>query len=315
MNSIVDNQQELAKWVREQNGRLDLAVAFWGEGATAQLGLRSGRKARILLDLTAGATNPKVVEELQKMKDVQVKQRDRLHAKLYLGQKEMVVGSANASANGLGAEGHEATHWCELGIRTACPDALAQAAAWFERQWSSGRTITPRDLANAKKTWKSRRRLRPTSCTGSILDIARTNPGELKDRRIYVSVSTLNLTQEEEEECKARAMKLGEEPLFFYDWRDIPLSAALISFMANTDGSALEWDEPRVCISPDQKPDHNVVLVKTGSLPGYKLGSLKEWRKRISYHVKRYPSMWSPEHGGICVEITRFVGSTNPALS
>lgn len=314
MNSIIENQQDLAKWVREQNGRLDLAVAFWGEGATAQLGLRDGRKARILLDLTAGATNPKVVKELQEMKGVQVKQRDRLHAKLYLGENEMVVGSANASANGLGAEGHEATHWCELGVRTACPEALAQAAAWFERQWSSGRKITPRDLDVARRAWKSRRRARPTNSTGSILDVARTNPGELADRRIYVSVCTLELTEEEEAEGNARAMKLGQEPLFFYGWKNIPLSAALISFIANTDGSALEWDEPKVCISPDQKPDHKVVLVETGSLPGYKLGSIKEWRKRISYHAKRYPSAWNPKHGGICIEITRFVNLTNHEL-
>lgn len=315
MSSIIEDQQDLAKWVCEQNGRLDLAVAFWGEGATTQLGLRSGRNARILLDLTAGATNPKVVEQLQEMKGVQVKQRDRLHAKLYLGQNEMIVGSANASANGLGAEGHEATHWCELGVRTACPDALAQAAAWFDRQWSCGLKITPRDITAAKEKWKLRRRIRAGISTDSILDIARTNPEELKDRSIYVNVSTLDFTKKEEAEGKARAKTLGAEPLFFYDWRDIPLSAALISLTANTDGSALRWDEPKVCISPDQKPDHNVVLVKTGSLPGYKLGSLNEWRKRISYHAKRYPRDWRPSLGGICVEITRFVSLTNAALS
>src|SRR5690606_37875184 len=124
------------------------------------------------------------VEELQGIEGVQLKQRDRLHAKLYLGQDEMVVGSANASANGLGAEGHEATHLCELGARTACPDALAQAAEWFDRQWSVGRRITPRDLAAAKAAWKSRRRTRLASSADSILDIARSNPEELMDRGI-----------------------------------------------------------------------------------------------------------------------------------
>lgn len=133
MNTVIENQQDLAKWVCSQKGRLDLAVAFWGDGAIAQLGLKNGRKARILLELKSGSTNPKVVQELLGMKSVQVKQRDLLHAKVYLGQDEMVIGSANASANGLGAEGKEATHWSELSVRIACPDAIAQAANWFDR--------------------------------------------------------------------------------------------------------------------------------------------------------------------------------------
>jgi hypothetical protein len=127
-------------------------------------------------------------------------------------------------------------------------------------------------------------------------------------------VSTLDPTEEEEAEGDAWAEKLGVEPLYFYNWKDIPLSATLISFIANTDGSGLKWDEPKVCISPDRKPHHKVVLVTAGSLPGYELNSLKEWRKRFDYHAKRYPKEWNPKNGGICVEITKFVGLTNGAL-
>ena len=297
-----------------QKGRVDLAVAFWGKGAAQQLGLKSGRKARIILDLSAGATNPDIVEELQGMTGVQVKQRDRLHAKVYLGLNEMVIGSANASANGLGAEGHEATHWRELCMRTSCPEAIAQARDWFGRQWSSARTITLNDLATARRIWKLRRRVRPVTSVDSILEVARKRPHELVDRAIYVSVSTLGLTKDEERECRVHAKERGAEPLFFYDWKTIPLSAALISFTSNTDGSGLEWDEPKVCMSPDQKPKQNVVLVRTGSLSGYKLGSIREWRKRIAYHAKHYPRKWNPKDGGICVEITKFVGETDGAL-
>lgn len=314
MNTIIENQQDLAKWVCAQQGRLDIAVAFWGRGATAQLGLKAGRKARILLDLTAGATNPEVVEELQGMKGIQVKQRDRLHAKLYLGQHEMILGSANASANGLGAEGNEATHWCELSIQTSCPDALAQAADWFERQWRLGRPITRRDIDAAITAWMSRRRTRPANSTDSALDIARDAPEELKDRAIYVSVSTLDLNDHEDAEGKAYAKEVGAGPHFFYDWNDIPLAATLISFTANVDGSGLRWDDSKVYLSPEEKPRHRIALVRPGSLPGYGLGSLKEWRKRIDYHVKRHPEEWKPKDGGICIEITEFVRRTNAAL-
>ena len=65
MTRLIQNQQQLAQWAREVKGSLDIAVAFWGEGAISELGLdqRQG-DVRILLDLSAGATNPAVVRHL-----------------------------------------------------------------------------------------------------------------------------------------------------------------------------------------------------------------------------------------------------------
>lgn len=88
----------------------------------------------------------------------------------------------------------------------------------------------------------------------------------------------------------------------------------LITFHAETDGNGLEWHDPKVCVSPNQKPAGNVVLVTEGSLPGYKLGPLKEWQKRFKRHAERYPDDWGPKANGICVEITKFVRKTNAAL-
>ncbi|MBZ2465685.1 hypothetical protein IPT10_21555 [Xanthomonas perforans] len=39
MTKLIKDQQELVTWVREQGGKLDLAVAFWGKGASKELGL------------------------------------------------------------------------------------------------------------------------------------------------------------------------------------------------------------------------------------------------------------------------------------
>ena len=63
--SLIQNQQDLARWVREKEDHLDIAVAFWGAGAVEQLGLDGSKKRfRILLDLTSGGSNPKVVQQL-----------------------------------------------------------------------------------------------------------------------------------------------------------------------------------------------------------------------------------------------------------
>jgi HKD family nuclease len=87
-------------------------VAFWGQGALKALGLdQAQRKVRILLDLSAGATNPQVVRELLALHPEKVRNIPRLHAKTYIGENEITVGSANASANGLGIEGLAANKW------------------------------------------------------------------------------------------------------------------------------------------------------------------------------------------------------------
>ena len=313
MNTIIDDQQVLAKWAREQTGRLDMAVAFWGEGAIEELGLGSGRRARVLLDLTAGGTNPHVVEVLLKSLGVQVRQLDRLHAKAYIGQTEMIIGSANASANGLGSEGSEATHWSELCLLTDCALALAQAEQWFEKKWKKSRTIKPVDLECAKAAWKNRRKTRPSYESGNILDIARSSPAELRDRSIYVTVSTLDLTDDEEKEGNAAAEKLGVDPHYFYDWKDIPLSATLISFAAN--GNRFSWDTPRIFLTEDKKPAGRVVIVRPGELDGYKLGPFSEWQKRLKYHREKFRADWITEEGGPCIELTEFVRITEPGMA
>lgn len=43
-----------------------------------------------------------------------LRQSDYLHAKVYIGQEAAIVTSANASANGLGLEGHEQACWLAM---------------------------------------------------------------------------------------------------------------------------------------------------------------------------------------------------------
>lgn len=128
---LVINQKHTSKWVREQN-KLDIAVAFWGEGAIKELGLdQPGRKFRVLLDLSAGASNPDEVRALWKLAPKSVKVVERLHAKAYVTPSQALIGSANASANGLGWEGKEATSWHELGMLTDDNTTVRATQKWF----------------------------------------------------------------------------------------------------------------------------------------------------------------------------------------
>ncbi|MGP1664880.1 MAG: phospholipase D family protein, partial [Rhodanobacter sp.] len=198
MMRLIENQQDLAEWVRQQKEPLDLAVAFWGEGAIEELGLdkRKG-KFRVLLDLSAGATNPKVVKALLKLSPEGVKCVPRFHAKAYIATAEMVVGSANASANGLGSEGTEAKRWHELGV--ICDDAAAvvDAKRWFKNLWGSAEPISPGILKRAVNAWDLMQKTRPRDVTDetNILAAALADPARFTGLGWFVVVTTSDLSK------------------------------------------------------------------------------------------------------------------------
>lgn len=130
------------------------AVAFWGAGSEE---IVTQVDARIICNLKAGGTNPFA---LRKLKTKQIRQYDLLHAKVYIGQEEAVVASANASANGLGLEGSEQTSWMEAGVRLS---NIAPVGAWFEKLWEQSWEIKADDWAAAEKSWRERRSFRPTT--------------------------------------------------------------------------------------------------------------------------------------------------------
>jgi hypothetical protein len=155
-------------FARLQSGRrLYCAVAFWGRGAATHLGLpRAGQDLRILCNLSMGGTNPAEISSL--MTDgAKVRQIDTLHAKVYIGDQEMLVTSANASNNGLGFEGLAQGNWIEAG---AIGPVQPQAVEWFDQLWSESREITRDDLRKAKIAWAHRQRNLPTLPSFSMFD-------------------------------------------------------------------------------------------------------------------------------------------------
>ncbi|MBC7477479.1 MAG: phospholipase D family protein [Pseudorhodobacter sp.] len=151
-----------------QSRRLYCAVAFWGRGAAAHLGLpRDHQDLQILCNLSMGGTNPDEIRRLLQV-GAKVQQIDTLHAKVYIGDDEMLVASANASSNGLGFEGHAQGHWIEAG---AIGPVQPQALEWFQKLWSDSRPVTPDDLAAADEAWATRQRNRPPLASFSLFDV------------------------------------------------------------------------------------------------------------------------------------------------
>lgn len=306
--TIIENQQNLAKWVRDHHDHLDIAVAFWGEGALGQLGLDNPKKKfRVLLDLGSGGTNPKVVRDLLELKPESVRCVDRLHAKAYIGRNAVAIGSANASANGLGLEGHEATHWHELtAVSTQAQDVRA-AANWFNSLWKGSKTITPQLLADAQKKWKRRQQNRPQPSGNStdLLTAATSDPKAFMNRGIYVTVSTERLSQRAE---KARIQKQEEtrSPAYMFEhWPSMPVNAHLICFI-DFNGKTISRDGPGLFHTRTDKQRGPYYWVDKSNIDGFEVGSIHPWRRRLEKARSENSRKWKSD-AGFVMDLGEFV--------
>jgi phosphatidylserine/phosphatidylglycerophosphate/cardiolipin synthase-like enzyme len=149
-------QIELEKYVRKSK-LVRFAVAFWGDGAPSKLGLLGKRgNVEIVCNLKMGGTNPEVIEALIKSGFV-VSQSDHLHGKVYLFDDTVILGSSNASANGLSFQNGEIEGWHEANLVTADPIVYRDASAWFEKL--PRRAISHDDIERAKEAWSRRRKV------------------------------------------------------------------------------------------------------------------------------------------------------------
>lgn len=135
---------------------IKFAVAYWGQGAEDLL--RVDRRYVIVCNLSSGGTNPFVIRKIRDMKNVDLKQHDRLHAKVCIFSTGSLITSANFSTNGLWLEGEDTAGLEEAGWQTtADDDDYVRALMWFDRLRTCARPISDGDITRAEKTWDSRK--------------------------------------------------------------------------------------------------------------------------------------------------------------
>lgn len=168
---------ELTKKIRSilKEPNLMCAVAYWGTGSQGWLEPEdpyAAIKKRIICDALSGGSNPNVIRDLRDRSDVEIRHCEALHAKVYIGSGECVVASSNASTNGVGAEGGQASGLIEAGYLASPSPEIKD---WFEALWSKkAQPITEEDLKRATKAWEKRRRLRPKTSFADF-DVDATN--------------------------------------------------------------------------------------------------------------------------------------------
>jgi hypothetical protein len=178
----------IAALIANTAGELRLAVAYWGDGAIEQLALGDApaNSRRVLLSFLSGGSNPREVAKLEQIADV--RHLTDLHAKVYIGDNDLFVGSANASDNGLlWTHGIGALH--EAGIQSADNGLREDACRWFDALWQQARPISDADRKKAAEAWEARIHARAgaRARAASVVSISSVPPAALQDRGIYVT--------------------------------------------------------------------------------------------------------------------------------
>jgi hypothetical protein len=169
-------------------GNADMAVAFWGRNACGRLKIPGNAKgSRVACDARSGSCNPSALSDLLE-RGVAVVDVPRLHAKVYIGNKEVIIASANASTNGLGEEDDEVSTGLEVGYHTARAEDLAAARQWFEAIFKQGVSVTKDDLPELRTLWRKRQEQRPLrDKRRSFLNVLTTEFESLENRNLRVA--------------------------------------------------------------------------------------------------------------------------------
>jgi hypothetical protein len=185
------------------------AVAYWGNGIDKAFPpLEGPPDARIICDVTRGGTSPKALVDLGATKNKRLRHVPDLHAKVYISDRGAVVGSANASSNGIGFDA--APGLLEAGVLLDPTDnGFDEASAWFEVLWARSKKVGKEALALATKRYRpsgmpTNRLIR----AGSLLDQIAADP----DRFSEISIVLTHNEAKPKQRARARSAMIAANP-------------------------------------------------------------------------------------------------------
>jgi PLD-like domain len=216
-----------------------IAVPFWGRGALKLLGLDGGANVRIICNLDHPGCNPFVIEQLRDHK-VKVRTHKRLHAKIYGTADMAIVGSSNASSNGLTVEGREAQGWVELNVVSCDPMFVADVLGEFENLWESDETlpVLATDIKRAKQRRANMPPFMPVLPKGQeFFEAVRANPKLFAE--VYLAIYDKPLSREAKRVMRDVQSNAVERPrdgfdtstlknAWGYQFEDVPRDAWLV---------------------------------------------------------------------------------------
>ncbi len=243
-----ENYVEQISKVVEESKSLSVAVAFWGKSSESVFKSKKELPIRIICNLMSGGTNPEPIRILRDTPGVEIRQMNDLHAKVIVGEKHAIVGSANFSTNGLRLEDAQESGWKEAGILTTDAVEISSIQSWFDSLWPLSGVIEDKHLKQAEEIWNTGDTPPPAPPWNPSISLMKTPLAELKGEPIYITVwRELPSPQAESAFEKAKSelvissngrlsSLLAESLSFYEDWGNLPENASLISIQYGLDG-------------------------------------------------------------------------------
>ena len=297
--------QEQVRKITSRSGEVMVAVAYWGKGAAERTGLSANdnsKNVRIICDLLSGACNPAEIETLTQL-GFRVRTRDRLHAKVWIGGDDTIVGSANASANGLPGEDEQAANASiEAVVVSHNPRLARDLRAWFEQQWCASSRIEDRHLDQARQLWKRRRRSIGRGFAATLTENLR-NPGPLdkfhslrllayrgeepsKEAKEHMGRNALTYFTDDEWQDFAEENPWYEWPSRVPEWQHLP-GTVFADFTCSTEGGEFAFNgfwQIRDCPSIKLKKVRLTLLTRLPHFNGYSL--IKQEQREIALRIR-----------------------------
>lgn len=270
-----------------------IAAPYWSAEALNALDIRDKNvegSLQLICNLFATATDPKMIKQLITL-GAEVRINHELHAKVYINEKEAIIGSANVSAPAFGLNPPVTQH--EMCVRVTDEDSLNDLNVWWERIWEDstplvpGKGITKQLLAHAAYV----RRLEAQK--QNLWEALQRNPDHFD--AVYVVVDWEPYNKKVENAVKERnADNHGVEIDAWQDWPKMPPASELISFCSDNRRSRMEFQG--VWRSPDK-----VVLDSVGATYVTLLPGVRGYRfvddKRVLAAVTRYRDVLTRKPG------------------
>jgi hypothetical protein len=213
---------EVKKLIKDETD-IRIAVAFWGKGGCDLLGLAAASGTpRVICNLDSGACNPDEIVALRGRSNLRT--HPQLHAKIYWTPRGVIIGSSNASTNGLWGEGKDARGWREANILIRNEALTTEVGKWFDAQWEEGRAVTPEMIETSRPLWKtgvtSAPRGRPLK--RSLTEAFLADPRHPAWGRVKVAIYNNDLSVEAHEELASQISidPVLEQASVFEGWRD-----------------------------------------------------------------------------------------------
>lgn len=276
--------KEIKRAIAEAPARI--AVPFWGHGALKALGLhkRASTDVRILCNLSAGGCNPDVIRELMSL-GFQVRALESLHAKVYLGAQSAVLGSANASIDGLGLD-KENAGWDEACTLIEDPSAVKQLEVWFEALWDTAADLADPHIAQILLEQADRAPLALRVDPVDLLSALKASPESFAHKSLYITIDHEPYSTHVDEKVTELQKVLGRGVDAWEAWTDMPPAADILSFYyeKHTDEISFEgiYQSPR---NPkeDMDPISKGIFVtkRRRALGTYAMGDLDAWTEAV----------------------------------